>query len=128
MTPEKYNHTARHFLHRKAIIEYYDSLNHLIDRKEFKIDPENRFLFHGLDLDELYVSFHDEFEIIIYENFDFKEINGAYRYVSEQKGLPISQSVIDKEIINRCNWFNTERIPKFLRFPLLEKSPSGKMK
>jgi hypothetical protein len=125
MPQEKFNHTAKHFFHRKAIIEYYDSSFILLDRKEYKIEKENRFLFHGLDLDQLYVSYHDEYEIIIFENFDFKEINGIYHYVSAQTGLPLSQSVIDKEIINKCNWFNADRIPKFLAYQL-KKYPNKK--
>jgi len=118
MKPMEYHHTGNHFFHRKAIIEYYDFSNNLQGREEFNVEPENRFLFFGLNLDELYVSYDENYEIINYEKFDLKEINGKYYYVLEKTGEPVDQDIIDNEVIKKLNVFYPQRIPKFLYYQL----------
>jgi hypothetical protein len=93
MKPNMYHHIGKLFSHRKAILEYYDSSNKLLGREEFNIEPENRFLFFGLNLDELYVSYDDNYEIIIYENFGLKEINGKYYYVAKNGQIQIMKKL-----------------------------------
>ncbi|NLO00782.1 MAG: hypothetical protein GX126_00490 [Bacteroidales bacterium] len=118
MKPNKYHHIGKHFFHRKAIIEYYDVSNKLLGRDEFIVEPENRFLFFGLHLDELYVSYDDNYEIFIYENFDLKEIEGKYYYVPDKTGNLIEQDIIDKEIIKKLYLISSENIPKYLYYQI----------
>ncbi|KKK57561.1 hypothetical protein LCGC14_3053230, partial [marine sediment metagenome] len=118
MRKQKYSHTAKHFFHRKAIIENYDSTNKLLHRIEFDIEPERRFIFHGLELDQLYVSYWEEYEIIIYEPFCIKEINGKNFYVSEKTNKPIPQAELDLEVIRKLNRLPISSIPKFLSYQL----------
>lgn len=118
MTRTRGQTVAKHFYHRKAILEYYDSSFNLIERKEFDVLPDNRFLFHGVDLDTLYVSFDDRYEIIIYEEFTLKESEGKFIYVSKNTGNPVSQSQIDKEITSKIISLSDNLIPKFLTYQL----------
>ncbi len=109
---------AKHFYYRKAILEYYDSSLNLIERKEFDVLPDNRFLFHGMDLDTLYVSFDDRYEIIINEDFILKESNGKFIYVPKSSGQPVSQLQINKEIVSKINSLSNDLIPSFLTYQL----------
>ena len=109
---------ANHFYYRKAILEYYDSSFNLIERKEFDVLPDNRFLFHGMDLDTLYVSFDDRYEIIINEDFILKESNGKFIYVPKNSGHPVSQLQINKEIVSKINSLSNDLIPSFLTYQL----------
>ena len=115
-TPEQT--IAKHFFYRKAILEYYNSSLELIDRKEFDIIPDNRFLFHGLDLDTLYVSFDERYEIVIYEDFTIKETDGNFIYVCKRNNEPVTQSQINHEIVSKLNSISVDLIPGFLTYQL----------
>ena len=125
MTRTRGQTVAKHFYYRKAILEYYDSSFNLIERKEFDVLPDNRFLFHGMDLDTLYVSFDDRYEIIINEDFILKESNGKFIYVPKNSGHPVSQLQINKEIVSKINSLSNDLIPSFLTYQL--KKYKGKM-
>jgi hypothetical protein len=109
---------AKHFYYRKAILEYYDSSFNLIERREFDVLPDNRFLFHGMDLDTLYVSFDNRYEIIIHEEFILKESEGKFIYVPKNTGIPVSQIQIDKEITSKILSLSNNLIPNFLTYQL----------
>ncbi len=126
MEKQKYSHSAKHFSHTKAIIEYYDPSNILLHREEFNIEPEKRFLFQGLELDQLYVSYWEEYEIIIYEDFCIREIDGKNFYVLERTNEHIPQIDIDHEITRRLNRLPPSKIPKFLTYQI-KKYPNKKV-
>lgn len=118
MEEQEYNHTGRHFFHRKAIVEYYDATNILIRYDEFDIEPERRFLFHGLELDKLYVSYSEVYEIIIFEEFSFANIDGKNYYVTLHTGLPLTQDRVDQELVKKLYGLNIEKVSKFLSYHL----------
>jgi hypothetical protein len=118
METSKYHHIGKHFYHRKAILEYYDCNNKRLENKEFDIIPERRFLFHGLDLDKQYVSFWEDYEIIIYEKITIKEVPGGFIYVPENTCEPISQSRIDEGLINKLYGIQINEVPNYLTYQL----------
>lgn len=118
MKKQKYRHTAKHFSHKKAIIEYYDTSYNLLRREELNIEPERRFLFHALELDQLYVSYWEEYEIIIYKEFCIREIDERNFYVLKESNSPVPQSEIDVEIMRNLNRLPINKIPNFLTYQL----------
>ena len=118
MKKKEIKHTSKHFFHTKAILEYYDSDLKLLDREEFDIEREKRFLFHGLELEFYYVSFDERYEIILYEPFKIKQILGKYHYVPFKSGRIISQKSIDSLIFIKINSLPNIEIPNFLAYQL----------
>ena len=71
-----------------------------------------------MDLDTLYVSFDDRYEIILNEDFILKESNGKFIYVPKSSGHLVSQLQINKEIVSKINSLSNDLIPSFLTYQL----------